>query len=342
MSNLKYFVTTDLYWKTLEQYAGHANFPMLRRKIKECVHRKLHDPTFKNSRDKTFDVDNRLSGIWHCKLSEEIDAVLFYRMHGDTLYLAMVGSHHDYPADGKNSGKAAPLAEKVRNAVAAGHVDHPSRHGVKWNRPRDLIGNAMLDETDVRELTAIWEELRRENDDGALFQRLNGIDIMDASEDAFDAWMKEILVAQIELERAIRRIEIGSISRRDRREISALAPELEIDPEDIIRRDGEGFTIEGFVEAVRIGIDVRDEIGHGGQKAIRVVEDFEGDPAENAQILLTLARKLVVDLSRKSHRADGAAHEIERLLVLGEVVLSDPDCSQMLDYASSKSAGYQR
>lgn len=338
MSNIKFFATTDLYWQTLGEYAGHANFAVMRRKIKECVHRKLQNPNFRNARDKPFDVDPRLAGIWHCKLSEDLDAVLFYKIHGDTLYLTMVGSHHDYPADGTNSAKATPLAEKNRNAVAAGHVDYPARKTLKWSRPKDLVGNPLLDEIDTTELSAIRDALREENDEAAIFKRLFDMDIMDASEEEFDGWMRELLVAHIEVERAIRRIEMGSISRRDRREISSLAPELETDPEDILRRDGHGFTIPLFVEAVRSGIDAQQRMSRGQQRASEIVDDFEEDPAENAQRLLTLARRLVVDLSRKSDFAHSAAYEIERLLVTGEVVLSDPDSAEMQDFASSRSA----
>jgi mRNA-degrading endonuclease YafQ of YafQ-DinJ toxin-antitoxin module len=341
MSNIKFFVTTDLFWETLGEYAGHALFPLMRKKIKDCVHRKLQNPNFRNARDKPFDVDPRLAGIWHCKLSEEIDAVLFYKIHGDTLFLTMIGSHHSYPADGKNSAKATPLAEKNRNAVAAGHVDYPARKSLKWSRPKDLIGNPLLEEIDREELCSIRDALRVENDEATIFRDLFGKDIMDSSEEEFDGWMREIVVAHIEIERALRRIDMSAISRRDRREISSLAPELEIDPEEILHRDGQGFTIELFVEAVKSGIDAQDRMSRGAQKVARIVEDFEGDPTENAQRLLTLARRLVVDLSRKLDFADSASHEIERLLVLAEVVLSDPDCAEMQTYASSRSAGYR-
>jgi mRNA-degrading endonuclease YafQ of YafQ-DinJ toxin-antitoxin module len=339
MSNIKFFATTDLFWQTLGEYAGHALFPLMRKKIKDCVHRKLQNPNFRNGRDKPFDVDPRLAGIWHCKLSEEIDAVLFYKIHGDTLFLTMVGSHHDYPADGKNSAKAAPLAEKNRNAVAAGHVDYPARKTLKWSRPKDLIGNPLLEEIDRDELYSIREALRVENDEATIFQRLFDKDIMDASEEEFDGWMRELVVAHIEIERALRRIDLSAISRRDRREISSLAVELEIDPEEILQRDGQGFTIELFVEAVRTGIEAQERISGGAKRSAQIVDDFEDSPADNAQRLLTLARRLVVDLSRKTDFADSAAHEVERLLVLAEVVLSDPDCAEMQNYAESKAPG---
>jgi mRNA-degrading endonuclease YafQ of YafQ-DinJ toxin-antitoxin module len=342
MSNIKFYATTDLYWKTLENYAGHPLFPTIRRKIDECAQRKLHNPTFRNARDKPFDADPKLAGLWHCKLSEELDAVLFYRIHGDTLFLTMVGSHHDYPADGKNASKGASLAEKNRNAVAAGHVDHPGRKILRWARPKDLVGNPLLDEIDIDILVSIRDTLREENDEASIFERLFDRDIMDASEEVFDEWMREVLVAQIEVERAIRRVQMGSISRRDRREISSLAPEFEVDPEDVIRRDGDGFTIELLVDAVRNGLEVHARTSRLDRSQAQIVDDFESDPAENAQRLLVLARKLCVELFKKSHDADKAAYEIERLLIIGEVVLSDPDCTEMQNYASSRSTGYRR
>jgi hypothetical protein len=337
MSNIKYFVTTDLYWQTLEQYAGHSFFPMMRRKIKECVQRKLFNPNFRNGRDKPFDVDARLAGIWHYKMSDEIDAVLFYKIHGDTLYLTMVGSHHDYPADGRNNLKAPTLAEKNRNAVASGHVDYPARKFLQWSRPKDLIGNPLLDEIDKAELNAIREILRQENDDAAIFQRLFKKDIMDASDEEFEGWIREVTVAHIEVERAVRRIEMGAISRRDRREISSIAEDLVIDPEEILRRDGKGFTVELFVEAVRNGIDTFEAMSRGPQRLSQIVDDFENDPVENAHRILTLGRKLTVELARKSETADKAAFEIERLLVFGEAVLSDPESDGMRDYVNLRS-----
>lgn len=330
MSNIKFFATTNLFWQSLEQYAGHPLFPLMRRKMRECVQRKLHSPNFRNARDKPFDVDPRLAGIWHCKLTDEIDAVLFYRIHGDTLYLCMMGSHHDYPADGRNGAKANPLAEKLKNAVAAGHVDHPARAILKWITPKDLIGNPLLDEIDVRELAAIREILYAENVEGAIFRKTYGYDILEAPTELFDTWLREVLVAHIEIERAIRRVEMGAISRKDRREIASIAAELAIDPDEILRRDGVGFTVPRLIEAVLAG--ARLQGGRHLMDAEALIDFFESEPEEHAQSFLLLARRKVHELSRKSHEADAAAYEIERLLVIGEVVLSDPGCREWHDW----------
>jgi hypothetical protein len=338
MSNIKYFVTTDLYWQTLGQYAGHPLFHVMRRKISECVIRKSQNATFRNNRDKPFDADPKLSGIWHCKLSDELDAILFYRIEGDTLYLNMVGTHHDYPADGKNSLKAGPLADKNRNAMKAGHVDYPARRLLKWSRPLDLVGNPMLEEIDRDELRAISDLLLAENDDPAIYRRLFARDLLDASEDELDAWLREINVAHVEIERAFRRIDMARLTRRDRRAIESLERELAIDRDEILSRDGSGFTVACFVEAVRTAAGVQSELScssSGARNLRQILADFEEEPAENAQRLLVAARRLAVDLARKSEAADSAAFEIERLLAAAEGALGDPDSEAMEAYAAS-------
>lgn len=176
MSGIKYVITAELFWKTLSDYRRHANYQMIRDKIDETIYRKISDRHFRTSRDKPFDSDGRLHGIWHARLSQEFDVVLFYTIKGDDLTLAMMGNHGDYPNGGKNMAKKGPLADKIWRAVGKGHSRSPMWNSLRWAQPSDLIRHPDLHELDSRSLEFISQELRDEAMSFDRFRKLTGLD----------------------------------------------------------------------------------------------------------------------------------------------------------------------
>lgn len=179
MSGIRYVVTTELFWKTMAEYRRHGTYLHLRDKIDEVIFRKAQDRASRTSADKPFDSGGKLQNIWHAHLSIQLDAVLFYTMAGDELTLVALGNHGDYPHGGRHKHKAGPLAERIWNSVASGHVVSPQWQKLKWTDPKELIGHRDLREMDVRALAAIREDLRSELDTLSRFRAVTGLDAAD-------------------------------------------------------------------------------------------------------------------------------------------------------------------
>jgi hypothetical protein len=191
MSNLKYLTTTQLFWDTLEKHRGHARYADIRAKIAFCVERKLEDPTFSNSNDQPFlgNASKWLAGIWHAKLAANPDVVLFYTLGGDTMNLAMIGSHHDYPHSGKNLGKSEGLGRKIRSWVERGHVATPEWSRIKWTVPADVLASPELLDTSMDELERVMDELELELGDAPIYERVHGSALIDQSEEVITEWL---------------------------------------------------------------------------------------------------------------------------------------------------------
>ncbi|MCZ7861506.1 hypothetical protein O9X98_08850 [Agrobacterium salinitolerans] len=190
MADLKYVTFTQLFWDTLEKHRNHTRYQDMRAKIAFCVQRKRENRQFSNNSDAAFVGSNAtLAGIWHCKLSVNPDVVMFYTMDGDTLNLAMVGSHHDYPFQGKASARAPVLAKKVHGAIDRGHVPSPMWRSIRWSTPDDLLSNHELVETTIDELAAIMDVLELELHDAPIYRQTFGAELIDQDESAIAEWL---------------------------------------------------------------------------------------------------------------------------------------------------------
>lgn len=213
MADLKYITMTQLFWDTLEEHRGHARYPDIRAKIAWTVERKVENRTYRTSSDYPFVATNKhLENIWHAKLSVNPDVVMFYMMSGDTLHLAMIGSHHDYPHQGKHLQKAESLGKKLKASVDRGHVPTPSWDKIKWTVPTDLLSNYELEETSMDHLEAIMDQLRQELVNAPIFARVHGVSIEDQDIEVLEQWFTGVDLALQALEAAqerVRRIERG-------------------------------------------------------------------------------------------------------------------------------------
>lgn len=218
MANLKFVTFTQLFWDTLEKHRNHTRYQDMRAKIAFCVQRKRENRQFSNNSDAAFVGSNAtLAGIWHCKLSVNPDVVMFYTMEGDTLNLAMVGTHHDYPFQGKASARAPVLAKKVHGAIDRGHVPSPMWRSIRWSTPDDLLGNHELEETTIDELAAIMDVLELELYDAPIYRRTFGAELIDQDESAISEWLTKTdaaLEAIRHAQTAVRAIQRSSDPRR--------------------------------------------------------------------------------------------------------------------------------
>lgn len=218
MADLKFITMTQRFWDTIEQHRGHSRYPEIRAKIAFCVERKIENRSYKSNSDYPFTSNNKnLEGIWHSKLSTNPDVVLFYTIDADTLNLAMVGSHHDYPHQGKHLQKAAALGRKIWTSVEDGHVPTPNWPRIKWNIPSDVSGSFELDETTLDHLVEIQEVLKLEHEDAPIFERVHGYRLEEADMDVITAWFDETdraLEAVRQAQSRIRAIERGRESGR--------------------------------------------------------------------------------------------------------------------------------
>jgi mRNA-degrading endonuclease YafQ of YafQ-DinJ toxin-antitoxin module len=190
MAGLKYVAFTQLFWDTLEKHRNHVRYQDMRAKIAYCVQRKRENPQFSNNSDAPFVANNAtLAGIWHCKLSVNPDVVMFYTLGGDTLNLAMIGSHHDYPFQGKALGRASSLAKKVHGSIDRGHVPSPMWGSIRWTTPEDLLSNHELQETTLDELAAIMDVLEAELYDAPIFKRVHGAELIEQDEAVITEWL---------------------------------------------------------------------------------------------------------------------------------------------------------
>jgi hypothetical protein len=156
-ADVRYVVTTELFWNTLEPLRRHANYSALREKIETVVRQKARSRHSRTDRDKPFTTEV-LRGIWHTRLSEELDAVLFYTISGDVLTLAMVGGHRDY----ERKSKIDQLGDRIRRSVAKGHVASPRWTALKWGHPSELVRHWDLKELDPDLISRLRAELRDE------------------------------------------------------------------------------------------------------------------------------------------------------------------------------------
>lgn len=226
MADLKYITMTQLFWDTLEKHRGHSRYHEIRAKMAWCVERKIENRAYRSNSDYPFTSTNKnLEGIWHCKLSTNPDVVMFYTIHGETLNLAMVGSHHDYPHQGKHLQKAETLRRKVKTSIDRGHVPSPGWNRIRWNIPADLARSFELDETTMDHLVAIEEELKLEHHDAPIFFRVHGYKLDDADIDTFTGWLAETdraLEAVDKAQERVRSIERGK--ERDHAPIATFVP----------------------------------------------------------------------------------------------------------------------
>ena len=219
MADLKYITMTQLFWDTLEKHRGHKRYPDFRAKIARCVEMKMSNRSFATNSDDQFaaSASKWLVGIWHCKLSVNPDVIMFYTMKDDTISLAMVGSHHDYPHAGKHFRKAEILGKKIRTWVDKGHVPSPRWDAIRWSVPSDLVGNYELEETTADHLEAIMDDLRQELVDAPIYRRVNGRELEDAEEDVITAWFTDTENALVAVEAAQERVRAIDRSRESER-----------------------------------------------------------------------------------------------------------------------------
>jgi mRNA-degrading endonuclease YafQ of YafQ-DinJ toxin-antitoxin module len=205
MSGLKFITMTQLFWDTLEQHRGHRRYADMRARIAFSVERKIDDPTYRSNSEYPFYGKN-LEGIWHAKLSVNPDVVMFYTVSSETINLAMVGSHHDYPHQGKNAQKALPLAKKIWTSLERGHVPSPGWSQIKWNVPADITWSFELEETTLDHLEEIENELKLEMQEAPIFERVHGQKLDDADIEVFTEWLAETDRALEAVDRAQERV----------------------------------------------------------------------------------------------------------------------------------------
>lgn len=167
---------TRLFWATLEPYRETQHYEMLRRKIAELVARKAEGKPAPG-RDARFNRKSGgpLEGIWHCAISRNPDVVLFYTMDEGALNLAMLGTHHDYPSDGKNRRAAARTAGRIHNALRKGFFFSPWDR-LDWRDVDRLLESTELYEASTEALDTLYRELMEELDTGACLARKYGTD----------------------------------------------------------------------------------------------------------------------------------------------------------------------
>lgn len=169
-SDVGYLVTTEMFWNTLEPLRRHANYSALRDKIETVVRQKARSRHSRTDRDKPF-TNEVLRGIWHTRLSEELDVVLFYTVNADILTLAMVGSHRDY----ERKSKAEQLGDRIRRSVVKGHIASPRWTALKWGHPSELVEHWDLKELDMGLIARIRAELREEAFEARRFKAMTGL-----------------------------------------------------------------------------------------------------------------------------------------------------------------------
>lgn len=227
MSKIKHYIATERFWETLEALRDTPDFDVIGRKIDEVLVRKSENAIFRSDRDKLFDADPRLKGIWHCKLTSESDAVLFYAIKGDAVVLSFVGSYEDYPFHGAKEAKVPALVQRMKRAIDARHVEFPAWTRLHRTVPDDLIHNRRLLELEIRELKAIHDRLVVERADAPIFEAVHGVPLIEApSEQDFDAWMASIDKALVSVRAAARQVEIGRRLAPEKGIISNVAKRL--------------------------------------------------------------------------------------------------------------------
>jgi hypothetical protein len=177
MSNITKVVFTDLFWETLGTHRKHPRYQDFRRVIGACVMHKVDNRSFMSNSDKPFTCDP-LKGIWHCKISRSPDVVLFYRMANDTIYLCMVGDHHDYRFNNKGANAGQITVDRIANAIERGNQPLPDWESLRWSNPGELRDNCDLTELSMKALRNLDQEIDDEIDNLALLQRAAGAERM--------------------------------------------------------------------------------------------------------------------------------------------------------------------
>lgn len=184
-------VYSALFWETLERLRGHARYPALRAQFHEFLALKQETCQRVNQRDGPFNSHGPLSNIWHWACSRNPDVVLFYTIESGTLTMAMVGDHHDYTCQGRGARATERTAKRIANAVSGHHVPSPGWKSISWRRPSDIIRHPDISELSKDALQSLASSLRKELDEGCLYERLFGVSVLDAGTEAFDAWIAE-------------------------------------------------------------------------------------------------------------------------------------------------------
>lgn len=191
------FRFSELFWRTLEPHRGLDYYAPMRAKLLGFMRRKTQDTGPVSARDGTFGNHRTLKGIWHFAIQRNPDVVLFYTLEGGTLNLAMFGSHHDYPSDGKNLGKADRTSVRVWNATRGDDLQHPDWPGApRWRQPEDILGNTELPEFGPRAMDALLGEIAEEQETGARYRALHGIPVEETSDAELDRYLAALQSAR--------------------------------------------------------------------------------------------------------------------------------------------------
>jgi hypothetical protein len=207
--------TSDLFWRTLEPHRIQSHYQTLRNKIAELIQRKRESTGPASGRDSPFGSNNALlAGIWHYKALRNPDVVVFYVIEKGALCLAMVGSHDDYPFNGKNLSASARTGTRIRNAVAAGDSGSPMWPALSWGDPSEIPGHPELDELSAPALDRLAIELLEEMEDGPRYVTRNGRRVEDGPEEEFERYFAD-LSAAADAVRSARALRHGRYARTE-------------------------------------------------------------------------------------------------------------------------------
>jgi mRNA-degrading endonuclease YafQ of YafQ-DinJ toxin-antitoxin module len=174
MSHITKVVFTDLFWETLSEHRKHSRYRDFRNSIAMCIRYKSQNRSFTSASDKPFNADPTLKGIWHCKLSRNPDVIMFYRMSENTMYLSMIGDHHDYGYNNKGTNAGQVMANRIEQAIARGHVATPDWETIKWSTPMELLENPELAELSLAALSRVHTAVQMEAESFELLLRVEG------------------------------------------------------------------------------------------------------------------------------------------------------------------------
>ncbi len=174
MSHITKIVFTDLFWETLSDHRKHSRYQDFRNSIAMCIRYKSQNRSFTSASDKPFNADPTLKGIWHCKLSRNPDIILFYRLAENTMFLSMIGDHHDYGYNNKGTQASHVMVNRINQAIARGHVASPDWETIKWSTPMELLENPELSELSLSALSRVHSAIQEEANSFELLQRVEG------------------------------------------------------------------------------------------------------------------------------------------------------------------------
>ncbi|TLX16595.1 hypothetical protein [Rhizobium sp. MHM7A] len=174
MSHITKVVFTDLFWETLSDHRKHSRYRDFRNSIAMCIRHKSQNRSFTSASDKPFNADPTLKGIWHCKLSRNPDVILFYRMAENTMFLSMIGDHHDYGYNNKGTNAGQVMANRIDQAIARGHVPSPDWDTIKWSTPMELLDHPELAELSLNALGRVHSAIMTEQENFDMLVRVEG------------------------------------------------------------------------------------------------------------------------------------------------------------------------